>query len=62
MKPVITKGSGLGTNVIQNIYVIVAFITERYGNTGCGVFKRKLEIFLAKSQLQSNEITKFGEN
>ena len=32
------------------------------GNTGCGVFKRriqKLEMFLAKNQLYSNEITKF---
>jgi len=34
---------------------------QGYGNTGCGVFKRKLEMFLAKSQLLSNEITKFGE-
>ena len=35
--------------------------TTHYGNTGCGVFKggiQKLESFLAKNLLYSNEITK----
>ena len=38
---------------IKSVYV-------EYGIPGCGVFKEtKLERFLAKNQLYSNEITKF---
>jgi len=36
------------------------FEARGYGNTGCGVFKRGIEIFLTKNQHTKRKLLNFG--